>query len=126
MVAVFVGSFADFVALEEEDLRHAFAGIDFGGQRGSVGKLEGHVAFPFRFERGDVDDDATAGVGGFAQADGQDVARDTEVFDRARQCEGVGRDDAAVVFDGDEICETSYKDRNGKYMGQTGVTLPKT
>ncbi|MGP1364416.1 MAG: dCTP deaminase domain-containing protein, partial [Neisseria sicca] len=26
----------------------------------------------------------------------------------------------------DEICETSYKDRNGKYMGQTGVTLPKT
>ncbi|MBS5742862.1 MAG: dCTP deaminase, partial [Neisseria sp.] len=26
----------------------------------------------------------------------------------------------------DEVCETSYKDRNGKYMGQTGVTLPKT
>jgi len=24
------------------------------------------------------------------------------------------------------VCETSYKDRNGKYMGQTGVTLPKT
>lgn len=25
---------------------------------------------------------------------------------------------------GDEVCETSYADRNGKYMGQTGVTLP--
>ncbi|MBT7604370.1 MAG: dCTP deaminase, partial [Kordiimonadaceae bacterium] len=24
-----------------------------------------------------------------------------------------------------EICETSYKDRGGKYQGQKGVTLPK-
>ncbi|MDR2268005.1 MAG: dCTP deaminase, partial [Holosporaceae bacterium] len=24
-----------------------------------------------------------------------------------------------------EVCETSYKDRDGKYMGQIGVTLPK-
>ena len=24
-----------------------------------------------------------------------------------------------------EVCETSYKDKNGKYQGQTGVTLPK-
>jgi dCTP deaminase len=23
------------------------------------------------------------------------------------------------------VCETSYKDRGGKYQGQTGVTLPK-
>ena len=26
----------------------------------------------------------------------------------------------------DEECEVSYKDRSGKYQGQTGVTLPKT
>ncbi|HBD33180.1 MAG TPA: dCTP deaminase, partial [Cupriavidus sp.] len=26
----------------------------------------------------------------------------------------------------DEICETSYADRGGKYQGQQGVTLPKT
>lgn len=25
----------------------------------------------------------------------------------------------------DEVCETSYKDKNGKYQRQTGVTLPK-
>jgi len=25
----------------------------------------------------------------------------------------------------DDICETSYKDRGGKYQGQTGVTPPK-
>ncbi len=28
--------------------------------------------------------------------------------------------------DKDDICETSYKDRGGKYQGQTGVTLPRT
>lgn len=28
--------------------------------------------------------------------------------------------------DSDDICETSYRDRGGKYQGQTGVTLPKT
>ena len=33
---------------------------------------------------------------------------------------------AQVLFlESDEVCETSYKDRKGKYMGQTGVTLPK-
>ena len=29
-----------------------------------------------------------------------------------------------LFFGGDEVCETSYKDRGGKYQGQTGVTLP--
>jgi|TARA_B100001250_G_C19688074_1_gene738989 dCTP deaminase len=31
-----------------------------------------------------------------------------------------------IFFESDEDCETSYKDRDGKYQGQTGVTLPKT
>ena len=30
-----------------------------------------------------------------------------------------------LFFESDEICETSYADRGGKYQGQTGVTLPK-
>jgi dCTP deaminase len=30
-----------------------------------------------------------------------------------------------LFFEADEVCETSYKDRGGKYLGQTGVTLPK-
>ena len=30
-----------------------------------------------------------------------------------------------VFFKADKICTTSYSDRNGKYQGQTGVTLPK-
>ncbi|MCP4476329.1 MAG: dCTP deaminase [Gammaproteobacteria bacterium] len=33
---------------------------------------------------------------------------------------------AQVLFlESDEVCETSYKDRGGKYQGQRGVTLPK-
>lgn len=31
-----------------------------------------------------------------------------------------------LFFEADEVCATSYKDRGGKYMGQLGVTLPKT
>lgn len=30
-----------------------------------------------------------------------------------------------LFFESDEVCETSYKDRGGKYQGQEGVTLPK-
>ena len=34
---------------------------------------------------------------------------------------------AQVIFlESDKECETSYKDRSGKYQGQRGVTLPKT
>jgi len=30
-----------------------------------------------------------------------------------------------IFFEAGEECETSYRDRGGKYQGQTGVTLPK-
>ena len=30
-----------------------------------------------------------------------------------------------LFFKGDQPCEVSYKDRSGKYMKQTGVTLPR-
>ena len=36
--------------------------------------------------------------------------------------EGVAQ---VIFFESDESCETSYKDRGGKYQGQQGVTLPK-
>jgi len=33
---------------------------------------------------------------------------------------------AQVLFlEGDEVCETSYKDKSGKYQSQTGITLPR-
>lgn len=31
-----------------------------------------------------------------------------------------------LFFTGDEICKVSYKDRDGKYQGQTGVVIPRT
>ena len=30
-----------------------------------------------------------------------------------------------LFFESDEICETSYKDKKGKYQKQRGITLPK-
>jgi deoxycytidine triphosphate deaminase len=36
--------------------------------------------------------------------------------------EGVAQ---VIFFESDEVCETSYKDRGGKYLKQHGVTLPK-
>ena len=30
-----------------------------------------------------------------------------------------------LFFESDEVCDVSYRDRGGKYMGQGGVTLPK-
>jgi len=36
--------------------------------------------------------------------------------------EGVAQ---VIFFESDEPCEISYKDRDGKYQGQKGVTLPK-
>jgi dCTP deaminase len=30
-----------------------------------------------------------------------------------------------IFFQGDEPCEVSYKDKKGKYQGQTGIVLPK-
>jgi deoxycytidine triphosphate deaminase len=33
---------------------------------------------------------------------------------------------AQILFiESDEVCDSSYKDRGGKYQGQKGVTLPK-
>ncbi|MFA5521434.1 MAG: dCTP deaminase [Castellaniella sp.] len=30
-----------------------------------------------------------------------------------------------LFFESDEVCEVSYRDRDGKYQGQQGVTLPR-
>lgn len=30
-----------------------------------------------------------------------------------------------LFLQSDEVCQTSYRDRSGKYQGQTGVTLPE-
>src|SRR5438874_8167473 len=84
---VFVADFASVVGLEENYLAEPFVGINFCGQRSGVADFESDEAFPFRFERSDVDDDAATRVSGFADGDGEDVAGDAEIFDGARQRE---------------------------------------
>src|SRR3954467_10680277 len=101
-VLVLVAGLAGFVALEEEDLAQAFVGVDLCRQRGGVRDLERNEAFPFRLERGDVHDDAAAGVSGFAHADGEPATRNAEIFARTSQGERVRRDHDAIRLDGDE------------------------
>ena len=100
--AVGVGGLADVGAAEEEDLGEAFVGVDAGGERGGVGDLEGDVSFPLRLQRGDIDDDAAAGIGGFAEADGDDIAGDAEVLDAAGEGKRVGGNDAEGAADVDK------------------------
>ena len=101
--AIFIAGFAHFVGFKEQHLRAAFASVNLGRQRRGVAELQRHIAFPFRLERGDVDDDAAAGVGALAQADGEHIARDAEVFHRARQGKRIGRNDTNVAGEVDKI-----------------------
>ena len=53
-----------------------------------------------------------------------EISNTTPLPARVYANEGV----AQVIFlesKDDDVCETSYKDRGGKYQGQSGVTLPK-
>src|SRR5207244_9405237 len=76
--------------------------VDFGGQGGGVADFKSYMALPFGLERCDIDDDAAARVGGFANADRQDVPRDAEVLDRPPERERVRRDDAHFALELDK------------------------
>ena len=52
-----------------------------------------------------------------------EVSNTTPLPAKIHANEGVAQ---MLFFQSDEVCETSYKDRGGKYQGQTGVTLPRT
>ena len=51
-----------------------------------------------------------------------EISNTTPLPARIYANEGIAQ---VLFFESDEICETSYKDRGGKYQGQVGVTLPK-
>ena len=82
--AVSVAGFTNLVGLEEDDLAKALVGINSRRERRGVRDLQRYEAFPLGLERGHVHDDAAAGVGAFAYANGEHAARNLEVFDRAR------------------------------------------
>ena len=56
------------------------------------------MAFPARFKRGDVDDQAAARIGAFAKAYDEYVFRDFEILNAVSQREAVRRDDADIGF----------------------------
>ena len=60
------------------------------------------MAFPLRLQRRYVDNNSTARVRRFSQADRQHVARNAKVFDGARKRERIRRDDANIAFQVDE------------------------
>src|SRR5215469_14214406 len=100
--SVGIAGFADFVGLEEDDLAEAFVRVDTRWKRRGVRDFKRDEPFPLRLERSDVDNDAAAGIGALSDADRQYAARNLEIFDRARQSEGVWRDDADVRLYCDE------------------------
>jgi dCTP deaminase len=52
-----------------------------------------------------------------------EISNTTPLPARVYANEGIAQ---MLFLESDEICETSYKDRGGKYQGQLGVTLPRT
>jgi len=52
-----------------------------------------------------------------------EISNTTPLPARVYANEGIAQ---MLFLESDEICETSYKDRGGKYQGQRGVTLPRT
>lgn len=60
------------------------------------------MAFPFRFKRCHIDDDAATCIGRFADADREDIARDAEIFNAASECKRIRWHDAHISFDIDE------------------------
>ena len=51
-----------------------------------------------------------------------EISNTTPLPARIYANEGIAQ---VLFFQSDEVCETSYKDKKGKYQAQRGVTLPK-
>jgi dCTP deaminase len=51
-----------------------------------------------------------------------EISNTTPLPARVYAGEGIAQ---VVFFEADEVCETSYGDRKGKYQGQVGVTPPR-
>jgi len=51
-----------------------------------------------------------------------EISNTTQLPAKVYSNEGIAQ---LLFFESDEACETSYKDKSGKYMNQPGLTLPK-
>ena len=51
-----------------------------------------------------------------------EISNTTPLPARIYSNEGIAQ---VLFFESDEVCETSYKDKGGKYQSQQGITLPR-
>ena len=97
--AILVAGLADLITFKEKNLRTSLACVNLGGQGRGVAELQRDIPFPLRLKGRDVDNNAAARVGAFPEADGQNVAWNAEVLDRARQRERVRWNDADITLE---------------------------
>src|SRR5262249_15740710 len=64
---------------------------------------ESDVTLPFRFERSNVNENATTSIGAFTQTDRQNISWNPEVFNRASKRETVWRDNYRLRLNVDKI-----------------------
>ena len=76
------------------------------------------MAFPFRFQRGHVHDNAATGIGAFSKAHGQHTAGNTEVLNRAGQRKRIGRNNANIS---DKIHKGFFIEGLGVHDGRIDV-----
>ena len=81
---------------EENDLADAFVSVDTHRYRRGVHHRHRDETLPFRLQRRDVEDDAAARVRALARDQREDIARDAEILQAARQDVGIRRDIAAA------------------------------
>ncbi len=100
------------VTFEEEYLGDTLIRIDFCRERGGIGNLQGHEPLPFWLEGGHIDDDTAARISAFSDTYCQYAAGDAEIFDSARQGEGIRWDDADFAFKVDhQIADRNFSGR---------------
>jgi hypothetical protein len=125
-----VADLARLIGLEEENLAQALVRVDSRRQRRSVRYLQGYETLPLRLEGRDIDDNAAAGVSGFAHAYRQHVTWNLEILDRPRQGKRVRRHDHGLGFNGDKGAlvevlginnRTVYVGKDLKFVGYAQV-----
>ena len=98
---------ADAFGPQEDHLSDPLIGINLGWKWRGVTDFDGDLAAPFWLKRRDIHNDAAAGVGALANADGKDVARNINGLDGLGEGERIWRDHNVIAagfggVDGDE------------------------
>ena len=78
------------------------------------------MTLPFRLQRRHVDDDPTTSIGRLPQTDRENVSRNSKVFDRPCESEGIRRHNTHV---GCLIDKARFVEALGVYNGRIDICL---